>query len=671
MKISLEWLREYVDYTGSVERLVEIFTHVGLPVEEVCQVGADWMLNVEVTSNRPDCLGHIGLAREVAAVTGAALRLPEVALAESGKPVDQWASVEDAEPALCGRYTARIIDGIKVAPSPEWLRRRLETIGLRPISNVVDVTNYVMMEIGQPLHSFDYHKLGGGKIIVRRARQGEQMVSIDHSKLALSDRMLVIADEREPVAIAGIMGGLASEVADTTRTVLLESAHFEPLSVRTTSRGLTLGSDSAYRFERNVDDIMTEWASRRAAALLAELTGGKVAPGVIDLWPARHDLQQVSLRLARLKQVLGFDIAVDRVVEILGRLGFAPRQTDAGTITCTIPSWRSRDVSREADLIEDVIRIHGYEHVPIKPKIQITVKTADAIQKTRASVTAVLTGSGFYETVSVGFVEDKYGRLFAEEGFEPLRVTHTSRKQANALRASVLPSLMESQKRNQDAGNKQCELFELAAVHRSAGPEKLPQETLMLGLAGACDFRTLRGTLEEMIRRLDRNAALLCQPTEVLWAAGQTGAVLSLEGQCLGYAGLAGEPVMKAYDMDHPIVLAEIRFEALLNLQGRAFKLTPMPRFPGIVRDVSLVLDEAVCWSDIEKVIVAMAIGELHRLEFVDIYRGKGIDAGQKSLTLSVEFRRAEGTLTHEEVDQYMQAILKEAQSKLHAQLRA
>ncbi|MBN2211192.1 MAG: phenylalanine--tRNA ligase subunit beta [Sedimentisphaerales bacterium] len=670
MKISLEWLREYVDYTGSTQELAELFTHVGLPVEVIEPVGDDWMLDVEVTSNRPDCLGHIGLAREVATVTGAALRLPDVSFPETGRAVTEWTRVEDQAPDLCGRYTARIIDGVTVGSSPEWMRRRLETVGLRAISNVVDITNYVMMEVGQPLHSFDYARLAEGKIVVRRARAGEQMVTIDHSRMELQPEMLVIADAREPVAVAGIMGGLASEVNDTTKTILLESAHFDPLSIRGTSRALTLASDSSFRFERNVDDVATEWASRRATQLLAQLAGGKVAPGVIDVWPGKRPAAQAQMRLSRLAKLVGIVIPVDRVMRILDRLGFQPQVLDEDTVVCAVPSWRSKDVYREADLIEEVIRIHGYAHVPVDPKLEITVTVPDAVQRTRATVGAVLTGGGFFETVNVSFVEDKYLQLFAPKEFEPVRVAHSSRKQANALRHTLLASLMEAHKRNQDAGNNTVNLYELAATHAPTG-EGLPLETYRLGIAGACDFRTLRGTLEMLVQRLDRRMKLDVRPAEVAWAATGTGAELYLNNSLIGEAGMAGPDVIKTFDMNHDIVLAELDFSALVGLQGGPVAITPIMRFPGITRDLSLVLDEAVRWADIEAAIKGLGVEDMRQLDFVDIYRGKGVPKDKKSLTLTMEFRHPERTLTHEEVDAGVEIILAAMKKTFAAELRA
>ena len=672
MKISLEWLRQYVDYQDGPERLEEILRNVGFEIDGREQVGDDWMLDVEITSNRPDCLGHIGLAREVAAVTGATVKIPEVTLAEQGAAVSQRCSVANEAPDLCGRYTARFIDGVQVGASPDWMVRRLATVGMRSINNVVDVTNYVLMEVGQPLHSFDFGKLAEGRIVVRRARSGERLVAIDESKLELTDDMLVIADGNEPVAMAGIMGGLASEVSDGTQAVVLESAHFAPLSIRHSSRALTLSSESSFRFERNVDIVTVDWASRRAAGLLAELAGGKVAPGLIDLWGASEwQAKKVDMRLSRMRALLGIEVEVGLVMSIFQSLGLEPAREGEDVIRCTIPSWRG-DLSREVDLIEEVIRIYGYGQVPTETKIHITVTTSDQNQRTREAVAQVLSGCGFYEAVSVGFIEDRYWPLFGEEGFEPLRVKDMSRRSNNALRHSLLPSLLMARKRNQDAGNAWCDLYELAATHRAARDQDGPAaETVMLGLVTDGNFRDLRGVVEAMVAGLDRQAEVICRECELVWAASGCAAELYVGEQMIGVIGHASDEVNKVFDLTGDVCLAEMRFEELLKLEGRIAGLQPIPRFPGITRDLSLVLAESTSWEQIKASVTKSGGDDLRDVEFVDVYRGKGIASESKCITLSMEFRRVEGTLTHEEVDKEQERILAELQESLGARLRS
>jgi phenylalanyl-tRNA synthetase beta chain len=294
MKISLDWLREYVNTTLSADEIGDILSNLGFPIESTEQVGDDTMLDVEVTSNRGDCLGHIGVARELAAATGAELKIPEINLAESDKDVQTMIQVKIHEPALCNRYTARVIEGVKVGPSPEWMQKRLETIGVRSVNNIVDVSNYVMMETGQPTHAFEYDEIGGQTIIVRKAANSEELISIDETQCKMNDSMLVIADEKNPVAMAGVMGGLDSEVSERTTTVLLEAAHFEPVTIRGTARKLVLQSEASFRFERHVDTENIDWVSARCAQLMAETSGGTVAKDIVDVWPEKR--QRRSLR---------------------------------------------------------------------------------------------------------------------------------------------------------------------------------------------------------------------------------------------------------------------------------------------------------------------------------------------------------------------------------------
>ncbi|MBN2378051.1 MAG: phenylalanine--tRNA ligase subunit beta [Sedimentisphaerales bacterium] len=672
MKISLEWLREYVDYPGTPQELSRIYTDIGFPVEDLQQIGNDWMLDVEITSNRPDCLGHIGLARELAAAAGATFKMPAVDFPETAtQDVSQLTAVDNQAPDLCNRYTARVIEDVTVAPSPDWMIRRLETIGLRGISNVVDITNYVLMEIGQPLHSFDFDKLNEHRIVVRRAKPGEQMETIDHTKVELNDNMLVIADATEPVALAGVMGGLPSEVTDSTKNILLESAHFNPLSIRSTSRALTVSSEASFCFERNVDIEMTEWASRRATALLVELTGGKVAPGLIDSWPVKHPAPPITLRLGRVKTLLGIDIPTERVLNILSQLQLQPQLDKAtATITCTAPSWR-KDLRREVDLIEETIRIEGYNTIPTEHDIQITVKTQDNFQRACGLVTAALNGCGYFETVNVSFLDENTWQPFVAENFQPVRVKDAARKANNALRPTLLPSLLTVRKRNQDAGNDRCDLYELSAVHQPGDNRSGVSEAIKLALLTDSDFRELRGVIEATVKSLDKNALLTCKPAELPWAEKGTGAELVINGQAIGYAGKAAAEIIKLFDLEQDLALAEIDFEPLTNLQSESYQIKPLTRYPSVTRDLSLVLAEDISWQQIDNTISELDLPDLQELTFVDIYRGKGVEAGCKSLTLSMVFRNPEQTLTHEEVDGYQEKILKALGENLNAQLRA
>ncbi len=670
MKILLSWLSDYVEVNDSAERIAEILSDVGFPCEGIERSGDDVVIDVEVTSNRGDCLGYIGIARELAAATGKELRIPSVEMDESDKDVAELANVEVHEPEQCGRYTARVIEGVKVAPSPEWLRKRLEAIGLRSVNNVVDATNYAMMETGQPPHAFDYAKITQGKIIVRKAGAGERLVSIDGTQCDLNPDMLIIADAAGPVAIAGVMGGLETEVSDATTTILLEDAFFDPVSVRTTSRKLALPSEASYRFERIVDIEKIDWASQRTAQLIVQVAGGKTARGVVDVYPKKPGTRQGALRLSRLSKLLGIEIPLDRAVEVLTALEFDPR-VEGDVIVCTVPSWRS-DVYREVDLIEEVARVHGYGAVPTERKIKIEVVPVDPRQHLAQEIGTYLNGCGFYETISVTFTEDSVAELFVDPSQRGhLAVKDESRKSANLLRRTLIGSLLGVLKTNVNAKNVPCSIFEIGDVFmpKPGQTSGLPTETAKLSLVCDGDFRDLRGVIEGLVQKLDKNSEVTFEPVDLPWA--QVGATIRVNGKTLGSAGIVSKAVKKKFDVkDVSPCAAEIDFEQLMAFSKGVAKVKPIPRFPSIQRDLSLIVDEGIRWADVVAAIKRAACSELEHVEFVDIYRGEAIDAGKKSVTLSLRFRDEDGTLTHETVDGREANILRSLSEGVGAQLR-
>jgi phenylalanyl-tRNA synthetase beta chain len=695
MKVLLSWLRDYIEIDHSAQEVAETLSNLGLPYEgiEYLDIPAspggyagtsDAVIDVEVTSNRGDCLGLTGIARELAAVTGKELKLPGVELPESAKAVTQFAGVEIREPALCPRYTARVIEGVKVGPSPERMRKRLEAIGMRSVNNVVDATNYAMMETGQPPHAFDYARILGGKIIVRKAVAGEQIISIDGSKCQLADDMLIIADAKMPVAIAGVMGGLDTEVSDATTTILLEDAFFSPVSIRSTARKLALPSEASFRFERTVDIENIDWASQRTAQLIVQAAGGKAAKGVVDVYPGKHKPKQAILRLSRLKKLLGIDVPADEVMKILARLGFEPKR-QGDLITCAVPSWRS-DVYREADLIEEVARVYGYARIPAESKITIEVAPVDSRQKTIAAIGTYLTGCGFYETVTISFIDTGISPLFAAGNDKNhLTVKDVTRTGSNLLRQSMLPSLFSVIKSNHNAGNAPCRVFEIADTYIPTKTEKrfdkltagLPIEKTRLAIAcgsttlttGDGAFRDIRGVIEGLLKSIAPDAVFKFERSEIGWA--QAGAKIFAGDNQIGVVAMASQQVLEKFDFKNTNVCgAELDLEELIKLQGISTKVKPLPQFPAIRRDLSLVVNEEVPWADIESAVQRKAPAELEELQFVDIFCGKGIPEGKKSVTLSLSFRDADGTLTHEQVDNFEKTILNELTTCLGAVLR-
>jgi len=670
MKISLNWLSDYIETGLPADQIAEILSDLGLPCEAIEYLDYDAVIDVEVTSNRGDCLSHIGIARDLAAATGKELKLPAVKLNESDKDVTEFAGVEIVEPDLCGRYTARIIEGVKIGPSPDWLRKRLEAVGLRSVNNVVDAANYAMMETGQPPHAFDYARIAEGKIIVRKALAGERILSIDGTTCELDTNMLVIADARGAVAIAGVMGGLHTEVGETTATVLLEDAYFDPVGIRKTSRRLGLPSEAAFRFERTVDIEMVDWASRRTAQLITQAAGGKVAKGVVDIYPKKSAKKEVTLRLCRLNKLLGIEIPSEEVIRILLALSFGPRHKN-DLIVCSVPSWRN-DVCREVDVIEEVARVYGYGKIPTEQKIRIEVVPVDARHKSAKSIATYLNSCGFYETINVGFVDDSVAELFTDrDANEHLGVRDVSRKSANLLRQTLIGSLLAVLKTNLNAGSLSCRIFEIADTFVPADRQggSLPIEKTKVALVCDSNLRDLRGVIEGLIKSIDRDARTVFVPADLLWA--QTGAQVIVNGKVIGTAGIVSKAVKQKFDFKElPPAAAELDFEQLSALQRSEIKVKPIPRFPAIQRDLSIIVDEGISWADIVEAVSKKASAELEDIQFVGTYRGKGIPSGRKSVTLSVRFRDEDGTLTHETVDRFQADIVESLAASVGAELR-
>lgn len=671
MKISLEWLSDFVDLDVSAEVIAATLSDLGFPIESIEKMGDDTVLDVEITSNRGDCLSHIGIARELAAAYGRPLKMPAVEIAESEEAAADLVSVRIDEPALCGRYTGRVIRGVKVGPSPVWMVRRLEAVGMRSVNNVVDATNYAMMEHGQPPHAFDYDKIGGRQILVRRAGSGEKIVSIDGTKCDLQESMLVIADAGVPVAVGGVMGGLDTEVTDATTTILLEEASFNPVSIRRTSRGLALPSEASFRFERQVDIENIEWASRRCAQLIVQTAGGRIARGVVDAYPAKPEPVVIEMRLSRMRHLLGIEIPEETVMQIFASLGFAPQKKDADTIRCTSPSWR-HDLSREADLIEEVARCYGYDKIPVEPKIRIEVTAVDSREKTASKVRAYFNGCGFFETINVSFVDNQTAELFSQTSIpDHLAVGDVSRKSANLLRQNLIGSLIGVMQSNYHAGNVPCRVYELADTFLpSAAGQVLPEEGIKLGLAGDMDFQAFRGVLEGLLERLTYGMKTEFRPGQWKWA--RAGAEIFTGDRRIGMAAALRNEIAQQLDLDKGMVCAaELDFQALIELSAGALpRARPLPRFPSVTRDLSLVLDEPVTWVAVEREITAAAPAELEQVQFAGLYRGKPIPAGKKSVTVSLRFRDEDGTLRHEQVDEFEQAILERLKETFKAELR-
>ena len=500
MIVSRNWLAEYVSLPSSVEELTDRLTMSGLNLEEFHDVSEgltqpDVAIDVEVTSNRPDCLGHIGVAREVSVLFQTPLTIPTVAIRESADPASASTSVAIECKDLCPEYHARIIRGVKIGPSPAWLKDRLAAVGINSVNNVVDVTNFVMMECGQPLHAFDFDKLQGHQIIVRRAVKGDSITAIDQRQYALTEDMCIIADARRPVAVAGVMGGFDTEISGSTANVLIEAAAFASLSVRSTARSLKLHSPSSYRFERKVDRVWLDWASRRCCELILQVAGGTLLQGSVvagDQLPGNRE--PVSIRFAQISRLLGIEIPVETSITILETLGLQCLSRDVAKAIFEPPSWRP-DLLRECDLIEEVARIYGYEHIPTDATLPVVSTARTRRERVQDAVRIQLVSSGLSEALTLSFVSEDQRQVFRPLGeIPPVAVSHSSRSHENQLRQSLIPSLLQCRRQNERHGSANAELFEVARVYLSAGqgqPENIA-EPLTIGLVSGRPWQSLR-----------------------------------------------------------------------------------------------------------------------------------------------------------------------------------
>lgn len=680
MKISLHWLNSYLDPPAGAEEVETLLTQQGLPIasrEQVPGSGGDVALDVEVTSNRSDCLGHMGLAREVAAGSGRRLILPKLVVEGVNENLDlptasSFVRVTNQNRSLCPVYTARVIVGVKVGPSPAWLVERLAAVGVRGVNNVVDVTNYVMLELGQPLHAFDLDRLAGRRVVVRTAAEGEPFVAIDGSSHRLGKDVLVIADAGKPVAVAGVMGGRDTEITGATTNVLLESAQFDPLSVRRTSRALKLSSDSSYRFERGVDPSGVEFASRRAAAMILELAGGILAEGVIREGADPPIPKTVALRQQRCNELLGTNLTRDQIAEPLERLGLAPRwDPDGPRLSCTIPTYRL-DLSREVDLIEEVARLRGYEAIPVYPKIEVVARPLQAAVAGRRALSRVLVAHGYYETITFSFTRPEHGRPFVPPDHQPLMIEDERRKSEPMLRPSLLPSLLACRKSNQDVGNDGVRLFECAATWSRCGTDVVERSRLGL-IADAPEpdvaLRQIRGTIEELLVQLQGERGAEFSPEDRSIYA--TAALIRLGDAPLGHMGLVAPAIQRLFDLQTRAVAAELDLDALLAGYPPRRNARQLPRFPGIERDLSVVVAEKVRWSQVHQHVLQTQPALLEEVRFIGTYRGTPVPPGCKSVTFRMVFRDLASTLRHEQVDPQVHAVIEALKKTLGAELRA
>jgi phenylalanyl-tRNA synthetase beta chain len=574
-------------------------------------------------------------------------------------------------PDLCPRFTARVVTGVTVGPSPWWLQKRLETIGVRPISNVVDITNYVMFECGQPLHAYDLARLDGRRLVVRHARKGETLTAINNKVYELEPEMLVIADASRPVGLAGVMGGLDTEIGPTTRDVLIEAAQFDPVSVRRTGRALGLSSPSSHRFERGLDPARTEWASRRCAELILRLAGGTLLEGVIDLGAKPAPRGPIVLRFRQIPRVLGIEVPHVTVVQILKALGLEVLAEGIDELTVRAPSWRA-DLEREIDLIEEVARIHGYDHIPEDRPVPLARSARGTRERVEDLARETMTGLGFDEAVTFSLVADDHViPLGGGPIATPIRLEHSTRKREVVLRPSLVPSLLAARAYNEAHGVADARLFEIAHVYLPRPDRPLPDEPTHLGFVGSGDYSGLKGGVEALLDRLHVADPLEARPSTLdLFAPGRQ-AELLLGGASLGHFGEVDRAALDRFELRGACVAAELDFDLLIAKADLTPQYRPLPAFPAVARDLSLVVPDDLPWAELAAAARGAAGPQLEEITYLDTFRGGNVPAGSQSVHFGLRFRHPSRTLTGDEVERAVRAVADDCAARFGATLRA
>jgi phenylalanyl-tRNA synthetase beta chain len=711
MNISYNWLRELTGASLGPRELAEALTRVGLAVEVVHEAVDDFILEIDLTSNRPDCLSHLGVAREVAAATNGRVLLPDSAPMKVEGHAASYTAVEIRDVDLCPRYAGRVVRGVTIKPSPEWLVKRLEAIGQRPINNVADITNYVLHEQGQPLHAFDLAKLSENRIVVRRATTGEKIKTLDGVERELDPEMLVIADAVRPMAVAGVMGGEDSEISEGTRDVLIESAYFNPASVRRTSRLLGLHTEASHRFERGVDYEGVLRAQERCVSLICELAGGLATEDAIDVYPKRLSAPVVSMRPERVKALTGLEVGTGEMVRILQALGFLQRdamslmgaaEKPAGegpggatgrSLAFLAPTWRV-DIEREEDLVEEVARHAGYENITTELPASNIAGEYQPSERKRRALRRALVASGFDEAISFSFIDtahdDRFEFLpdFVSEGDAATRfvtLTNPIIEGVTRMRPTLLAGMLDAVRHNFNHRTRDVRLFETGrvfAANEEPGLLPVERESLALaatgmateeGRAGAVrelDFYDLKGAIEAVVEAMNL-APLGFEAAQVLHLSdGQAARITIGDGQAIGTIGRLDDAAAALYKFRQPVYVAEVDLSALLELEERPVLYTPLTRYPSVVRDVSLLVGRRVTLGEMLEHVRAEGPANCRDAKLVDVYEGASLPEGKRSVTLRIEYRSDERTLRDDEVDEMHARLVQSLADKFGAQQR-
>jgi phenylalanyl-tRNA synthetase beta chain len=702
MKVVYNWLKDFVDVTAPLQDLASRLALSGTNIASVENSPYGAVIDAEVSSNRPDCLGHYGIAREVSAIYKLPLKHVSPRPAESPAKASDAVKVEIQAPELCGRFTARVIRNVKIQPSPQWVKDRLEAAGVASISNVVDISNYVMLELGHALHTFDYDKVRDRRIVVRGAKPNEKMRTLDGAERQFDSNICMISDGdgSRPIGIGGIMGGAETEISFSTKNVLIECAWFEPVAIRRAARFLKLHTEASTRFGRGADPEMAELASRRAAELILQLAGGELLSGVVDTYPGKRAPKKIRVTRAEILRVMGADVPDKQIEASLSALGFSPVRIDhnrgaEGSLLaaweCTQPSWRA-EVEREIDLIEEIARIYGLDKFP--PRLPAARQGAARFRHYEAEtrLRERLIGLGYCEILTIPHVAEERDLLFRPEGVSPAWLSNPLSEEAKVLRSTGIVTMAGALEWNLNHGQRNARLFEIGHHYRLNGTESVETRVLTIGATGEArekglydaardfSFADLKGDLDSIgelcggFRWEDGSADWLHAARR---GVVKLNSVVSSETRNLSSLGPAGQLARRAAEklkLRQDVFLAELELDpiyAAMSAAKEARRYEPLPRFPSVERDFSLLLADGTKFADVTKTIQSLGIKEISAIEATDLFRGKNVPAGKYSLLVRVTFQSREATLTETQIADFSGKIISALEKNLGAQLRA
>jgi phenylalanyl-tRNA synthetase beta chain len=682
MNFSYNWLQSFFKKgLPKPKKLAELLTLHSFEVTDVKKIDNDWLLSIDILPNRaPDCFSHLGIAREISAITNLKTQLNQhrvLIKEDKGLKAKDFISIEVKDKMACQRYTARIISGVEVGPSPKWIQERLRVCGLRPINNIVDIANYVMLETGQPLHAFDFEKISGPKskiikkIIVRRGKKGEKIVTLDNEKYELNEDILVIADEKTPLAIAGIKGGKKAEIDKKTKVVVLESANFNQRVIREGSKKLRLKTDASLRFEHGIDPNLTELAINRAAYFVQKIAKGKVAQGLIDFYPGKVLPKRVKLDLDYVEKLLGLKISAKEIQEILKKLQFRLFGITSRALVVEVPTWRL-DISIPEDLIEEIGRIYGYQKIPsvfpvvalVPPKKNLDIFWEDLSKD-------VLKEAGFSEVNSYSFISEKDKEIFKYDKGNLIEIENPVSSDFQYLRPSLIPNLLRVIQKNQTPFP-EIRIFELGKIFQ---PPKLEKKMLTAAISGE-KFFELKGIVELLLNKLGISKIWFdeYQPTPeaskiFIWHPKKS-AEIKIDGEEIGFLGEISSRILEDLKIKNKVVIFDIDFEKLSKLASEEQEFRPISKFPAAVRDIAVLVPRLV---RVEEVLnkIEVAGGELIRdIDLFDIYEGEELPTGKKNLAFHIIYQAEDRTLSSKEIDELQNKIIKALEENPDWQVR-